>query len=342
MSTFQGIIVLGMCKAFYVREELMSNTSNTDRRRRRVKRLKRIIVGFFLMLVTIPLAFSIYVGCKLHVTKNNLAEMTSQYEAQLGITEELQGKLTEEKRLRENAEADVAEAAVSINIEQVDEEPPFVEEQSNTKKVYLTFDDGPSIYTGQILDILDQYNVKATFFVTGEHSDYEEMFKEIVNRGHSIGMHSYSHIYSEIYRNRESFEKDYFKVRDYITETTGVTPVIYRFPGGSSNTVSATDMNELFEFLEEQGVTYFDWNVSSGDATSQTLSAGRIVANCMAGVNNYQESVILLHDTSAKYSTVAALPVILEQLQSMEDVEVLPITADTTPVQHNTILSEEN
>lgn len=320
----------------------MSEVSNTDRRRRRVKRLKRMIVGFFFMCVTIPIAFSIYVGCKLHVTKNNLAEMTAQYEAQLDITEELQGKLADEKQLRENAEADVAEAAVSINIEQADEsESPFIEEESSTKKVYLTFDDGPSIYTGQILDILDQYGVKATFFVTGEHSDYEEMFVEIVNRGHSIGMHSYSHIYSEIYKNRESFEKDYFKVRDYITETTGVTPVIYRFPGGSSNTVSATDMNELFAFLEEQGVTYFDWNVSSGDATSQTLSAGRIVANCMAGVNNYQESVILFHDTSAKYSTVAALPVILEQLQSMEDVEILPITADTTPVQHNT-MSKEN
>ena len=134
----------------------------------------------------------------------------------------------------------------------------------------------------------------------------------------------------------ENFEKDFFAIRDYIMKTTGVNPVIYRFPGGSSNTVSATDMEELCRFVEEQGVTYFDWNVSSGDATSQTLSAARIVANCMAGINNYQESVILMHDTSAKYSTVAALPVLIEQIQAMEDVEILPITEDTEAVQHKT------
>ncbi|MBQ0028002.1 MAG: polysaccharide deacetylase [Lachnospiraceae bacterium] len=313
----------------------MSDTSNTERRRRRVKRLKRMIVGTFVVMITFPTAFSIYVGCKLHVTNNNLAEMTSQYEAQLGITGELQEKLSEEIKQREIAEAEVAEAAVSINIEQHEEINSFVE-QDNTKKVYLTFDDGPSIYTGQILDILDQYGVKATFFVTGEHSDYEEMFKEIVNRGHSIGMHSNTHIYSEIYKSKENFEKDFFAIRDYIMKTTGVNPVIYRFPGGSSNTVSATDMEELCRFVEEQGVTYFDWNVSSGDATSQTLSAARIVANCMAGINNYQESVILMHDTSAKYSTVAALPVLIEQIQAMEDVEILPITEDTEAVQHKT------
>lgn len=315
----------------------MSNTSNTERRRRRVKRLKRMIVSFFVLMVTLPIAGCIYIGCKLHVTNNNLAEMTSQYEAQLALTSDLQKKLTEEMRMRENAEAEVAEAAVSINIERHDdeEESPFVP-QDNTKKVYLTFDDGPSIYTGQILDILDQYGVKATFFVTGEHSDYEEMFVEITKRGHSIGMHSNTHIYSEIYKNKESFEKDFFAIRDYIIKTTGVTPVIYRFPGGSSNTVSATDMKELCEFVESQGVTYFDWNVSSGDATSQTLSAARIVANCMAGINNYQDSVILMHDTSAKYSTVAALPVLIEQIQAMEDVEILPITEQTEAVQHKT------
>ena len=322
----------------------MSETSNIDRRRKRVKRLKRMIITFFLLVMIIPTIISIVVGYKYKKVKNNLDEMTSQYEAQLEITDEMQVKLAQEKQLRENAEADVAEAAVSINIESdvTANESPFAQTDSKTKKVYLTFDDGPSIYTGQILDILDEYGVKATFFVTGEHSvDYGDMYKEIVDRGHTIGMHSYSHVYSEIYKNKDNFIKDFNKVRDYITEATGVTPVIYRFPGGSSNTVSATDMRELFEYLDEQGVRYFDWNVSSGDATSQTLSAARITANCMAGVNNYQESVILLHDTSTKYSTVAALSDLLSQLQSMEDVEILPITEDTAVVQHRSLTDEE-
>lgn len=312
----------------------MSDTSNIERRRRRVQRLKKMIVVTFFLLVIIPTVICIWLAVSLHVTRNNLSEMNAQYEAQLKITTDLQSELEEETMARIAAEAEAAEAAVAINLEgDIDDTVDVAKE--DVRKVYLTFDDGPSIYTEQILDILDEYGVKATFFVTGENAEkFPERYQMIADRGHTLGMHSYSHIYSEVYRDKDSFIADLEKIQGFLTGITGKTPVIYRFPGGSSNTVSATDMNELCAYLTEQGITYFDWNVSSGDASSQTLSADRIVANCLAGVSNNQNAVVLLHDTSAKYSTVAALPVILEQIQAMDNTEILPITEDTVAVQH--------
>jgi len=326
----------------------MNDIAYMEKRRRRVKRLKRIIVATFFLLVTIPLALCIYFGCTLYGVKNELAEITAQYEAQLAITADLQAKLSEDELALEAARAESGEAAVNINILPQEPSPTpmavgqtgltgqeLIEEDENIRKVYLTFDDGPSIYTEAILDILDRYDVKATFFVTGEAADeHPERYRAIVERGHTLGMHSYSHKYSEIYRNEDSFIKDFNKISAFVESITGVTPVIYRFPGGSSNRVSATDMDILCDYLTNKGIHYFDWNVSSGDATSQTLSADRIVANCMAGINNHKDSVVLLHDTSAKYSTVAALPIILEKIKGMDDTEVCQITVDTPLVQH--------
>jgi len=318
----------------------MSDKSNLDRRRKRVKRLKRLILTFFFLIITIPIALCIWLGCTLHGIRNDFAEVVSQYDAQLAITDELQEKLEAEKEARIAAEAELSEAAVSINIESdVDEvTEDFVKPEEPVeavKKVYLTFDDGPSIFTEQILDILDSYGVKATFFVTGQAvSEHPERFLEIVNRGHSIGMHSYSHKYGEIYKSKDNFIKDFEKVKDTVTQVGGITPAIYRFPGGSSNTVSATNMDELCEYLSGQGVTYYDWNVSSGDASTQTLSAERIVANCLAGIAGHDESIVLLHDISTKYTTVAALPTIIEAILAMEDTEILPITDQTIAIQH--------
>lgn len=318
----------------------MSDKSNLDRRRKRVKRLKRLILTFFFLIITIPIALCIWLGCTLHGIRNDFAEVVSQYDAQLAITDELQEKLEAEKEARIAAEAELSEAAVSINIESDVEEvtEDFVKPEEPVeavKKVYLTFDDGPSIFTEQILDILDSYGVKATFFVTGQAvSEHPERFLEIVNRGHSIGMHSYSHKYGEIYKSKDNFIKDFEKVKDTVTQVGGITPAIYRFPGGSSNTVSATNMDELCEYLSGQGVTYYDWNVSSGDASTQTLSAERIVANCLAGIAGHDESIVLLHDISTKYTTVAALPTIIEAILAMEDTEILPITDQTIAIQH--------
>ena len=208
------------------------------------------------------------------------------------------------------------------------------EDIEGTRYVYLTFDDGPSTYTDEILDILEQHNVKATFFVCGKpNAKYTELYKRIVNDGHTLGMHSYSHKYSELYASLDSFKEDTDKLRIFLYETTGVWARFYRFPGGSSNTVSKVDMHELTGYLEDSEVTFFDWNVSAGDDRAGA-NKDTIYANIVNNVPKFKHCVVLMHDAADKKSTVDALPEIIEAIQAMEDTVIVPITDDTLPVQH--------
>lgn len=210
-------------------------------------------------------------------------------------------------------------------------------DESDIRKVYLTFDDGPSSNTGKILDILDDYNVKATFFVNGRTDKHSiKMYKRIVNEGHTIGMHSYTHRYNQVYASRKAFEKDFFRIRKLIYDTTGVKSVYYRFPGGSSNKVSNTNISDLISFLDKEKVTYFDWNVMSGDAVSNELKSSQIIENVMSDVVKYKTSVVLMHDAANKNSTVAALPALIQKLQKEGDL-LLPIDKDTRLIQHVTL-----
>lgn len=202
-------------------------------------------------------------------------------------------------------------------------------------RVYLTFDDGPSIYTNDILDILDEYGIKATFFVIGhEEEEYTPLYQRIVDDGHTLGMHSYNHVYSQVYESTDAFTADLYKLEALLVNRTGTIPSFYRFPGGSSNTVSRIGMQNFIDVLDEKGITYFDWNVSSGDASGDPISVDQIVSNATYGIENRDETVILLHDTGAKHNTVLALPAIIEKIQGMENTLILPITAETEPVQH--------
>lgn len=203
------------------------------------------------------------------------------------------------------------------------------------RRVYLTFDDGPSSNTGEILDILAKYDVKATFFVVGkEEEKYQPLYKRIVEEGHTLAMHSYSHKYDEIYQSKESFVEDLTKLQEFLYDSTGVWCRYCRFPGGSSNTVSRVDMHVLIDYLEEQDMSYFDWNVSSGDASAAYISSEAIVRNSTAKLQEFREAIILLHDASGKESTVRALPELIEKIQAMEDTKIVPITDDTEPIHH--------
>ena len=202
------------------------------------------------------------------------------------------------------------------------------------KKVYLTFDDGPSANTGKILDILDKYDVKGNFFVVGTtNPEYQKMYKRIVEEGHVLCMHSYSHKYNEIYSSVEAFTKDLDEIYSLLYETTGRKPVYYRFPGGSSNSVSRLPMKEFIKVLDDRGIRYFDWNVVAGDATNPMLPADRIIENSLCDLNEYEEAMILFHDLSNKTSTVEALPKIIEAIQS-SDIPIEPIDDTTINIQH--------
>ena len=180
--------------------------------------------------------------------------------------------------------------------------------------VALTFDDGPSARTDEILEILDKYGVKATFFVVGanEEGDLERMQK-IVAAGHTLAIHSYSHDYKKIYASVEAYLEDFNQMFCQIYEATGVKPQIFRFPGGSVNSYNVGIHQQLIAEMTRRGCVYFDWKVAYGDAVfSKIQPSSALTANALKGVGTARRAIILMHDSSAKTTTVEALPAIIE------------------------------
>lgn len=175
------------------------------------------------------------------------------------------------------------------------------------KVIYLTFDDGPGRYTQQLLDVLAQYNAKATFFVVNTGHKMNTLLNGIVDGGHGIGIHSVSHEYAEIYANEEAFFNDLYTMQGIIRDKTGVTTTMMRFPGGSSNSVSKKYntgiMTRLTQAVQDQGFQYFDWNVSSGDAGG-AKTADEVYNNVIKGIGSKKTAVVLQHDIQ-KFSVEA-------------------------------------
>ncbi len=195
---------------------------------------------------------------------------------------------------------------------------------TGNKICYLTFDDGPSDNTPKILDVLDRYNVKATFFVVGNAGRaYPKYLTEIVNRGHAIALHSYTHEYDQIYVSEEAFFSDLNKLDELVYNWTGVHTKLMRFPGGSSNAVSkkycAGIMTRLTQSIVEKGYHYFDWNAMCGDAEYVPGHYPHSVEELMEYIKESSTSssvCVLMHDTNDKATTVDALPQIIEYYQS--------------------------
>ena len=201
--------------------------------------------------------------------------------------------------------------------------------------VYLTFDDGPSSNTAAILDVLQAYDVKATFFVIGKtQPQYASLYQRIVDEGHTLGMHSFSHKYDEIYASEDAFWEDLSRLQEFLYDTTEVWPRFYRFPGGSSNQVSSIDIGGLARELTQQDIYYLDWNVSGGDATNKELTPRQIADNVVRDVKKYKTAVVLLHDTNDKTATVEALPLMIEELQGSGQVQFAAANDEMQLVQH--------
>ena len=170
--------------------------------------------------------------------------------------------------------------------------------EPNGKTIYLTFDDGPGPHTARLLDVLNKYGVKATFFVvSGSHHD---MITRAHREGHSIAIHAYEHRYSKIYASDEAFYADLEAMQNLIVELTGEKTMLTRFPGGSSNTVSSAYnkgiMTRLTKSIREKGYQYFDWNVDSNDAGG-AKTADEVFENVIKGVEKRTNSIVLQHDT---------------------------------------------
>ena len=187
-----------------------------------------------------------------------------------------------------------------------------------SKVIYLTFDDGPSERTVEILEILREKDVKATFFVIGRtDEDSLNLMKEIVEEGHAIAMHTYSHRYTDIYASVEDYLADMYKLFVLIRDTTGVEPSIFRFPGGSINGYNKGVYQQLEAEMLRRGFVPYDWNLSSGDASGTKASAAQIINNVVGPAKKLDRGIVLMHDSEPKTSTVEALVPMIDQLSEL-------------------------
>lgn len=293
-----------------------------NHRRRRIQRLKRFLTFSLCVLLLFPNVTCVYLLVQnFHMNK----KIDAIYQM---ISEDSEQTYLDEKSFSNDS-------AEEIIVSEPEEEYVISDNElyPDQKKVYLTFDDGPSKYTNEILDILAEYDVKATFFVLAKDG-FDDEYKRIVEEGHTLALHSYSHKYSKIYATPTLFREDVRLIQDYVKDRTRQKSVIYRFPGGSSNTLVDFDKEELFAILREEGLSYFDWNVTSQDAGSVKLSPQKIYQNVISGVSEKENGIVLMHDAADKHTTVEALPLILEELTSDDTYVLLPITEGTQPVRH--------
>ena len=325
-----------------------------DKRINRVRWLKRIIVVSIVAGILIPTILCLMLMVKVSDMEQRLQQLydVSVLDQQKELSIEEQNRLTREEKDQEiqevlaGSENELEGLLIEKTVRDMIPASTETEDRQNQqdsgttaedkiRSVYLTFDDGPSIYTDEILDILAEHHVKATFFVNGREDERSiAMYQRIVAEGHTLGMHSYSHQYTQVYASKDAFIADTLRLQQYLQKVTGVKSVIYRFPGGSSNHVSSVRMEELIDWLDEQGIAFFDWNISSGDASSGSLSVQQILDNSTRKIDSHEEPVILMHDSGAKKTTVEALPLVIEKLQAMDDVQIVPITDETQPVHH--------
>lgn len=212
------------------------------------------------------------------------------------------------------------------------------ENSSGGSPVYLTFDDGPSDrVTPRVLDTLKEYNVHATFFIVNYGESGKALIRRMIDEGHTVAIHGYSHDYAAIYKSDEAFMQNIYRLRDRLRSDFGYEAAIIRFPGGSSNTVSRQYsvgiMSRLAQRVQAEGFTYFDWNVSSGDAAGTPASSGQIYNNVTSALRHGRSNVVLMHDAGAKGTTADALPDIIRYCLA-NGYSIQPITPATKPVHH--------
>ena len=230
--------------------------------------------------------------------------------------DELQKEVEDTKALLSKANTEKVIAAEKVLAAQ---NSPQTATPPSSKVCYLTFDDGPSDRTLEILNILDGYDAKATFFVVGTAK--LQYLPQIAEKGHTIGLHSNTHRYNEIYQSTDAYFKDLEAISDKVFNATGIRSKVIRFPGGGSNTTSKKYCNGIMTRLTNQvrikGYAYFDWNVDSGDAEGKNVSAQIIASNVLTAAAKKNSICVLMHDLGSKGTTVEALPEILKGLKAM-------------------------
>lgn len=186
---------------------------------------------------------------------------------------------------------------------------------TNKKIIYLTFDDGPSsVVTNDILNILKQHQVKATFFVVGNRiRGKEAVLKRIYNEGHSIGLHTFSHEYKKIYASENAFIEEMIKTSEEVNKVIGIQPNIIRFPYGSN-----THLNNAFlKKLHDHHFKIYDWNASISDGIKPYSSPESFTKEAITTSNGISHVVFLMHCTNTNVNTYKALPQIIQHYKTL-------------------------
>lgn len=201
------------------------------------------------------------------------------------------------------------------NGDKIKEEKPRVDNTSNTKIAYLTFDDGPSSnITPKILDVLKNYKVKATFFVIGSMVEQNPgLLQRAKNEGHAIANHTYSHDFNYIYSDPQNFLNDILKGEEVLKKhISDFSSKNIRFPGGSFG-----DKRKPFkELMQSLGYNIIDWNSLNGDSEALNIPPDKLLNRLKETYNNQKNLIVLMHDAPSKDTTVQALPQIIQFLQS--------------------------
>lgn len=293
-------------------------------RKKRVKRIKKIIVATAIVLLLLPTIMCLFLLVKVHSLEKQIETITKVSDSGVVKAQEKEVKTTKAPKKASTAEPTIKPT-----------------DDTTTKKVYLTFDDGPGSQTGKILDILKKNHVKATFFVTGkEDASSKKIYQRIVKEGHTLAMHSYSHIQDVIYDSKEAFEKDLKQINRCLYEATGVHTKFYRFPGGSSTQNTSLSIQNFIDVLKKNHYLYLDWNVISPDINNANATKEQVVTGVMQGVDAYDTAVVLMYDVADKPMTVKALPSIIKQIKA-KNYELLPVDESMILIQHNNGNQEE-
>ncbi|GBF76658.1 hypothetical protein PA598K_05139 [Paenibacillus sp. 598K] len=205
--------------------------------------------------------------------------------------------------------------------------------------MYLSFDDGPSEWTPQVLDILQEEQVSATFFVLGSQAERRgETIRRIVREGHALGNHTYNHKYDELYSSFDGLWQQVERTGRILAELTGSEPALMRAPGGTHGHFDAF----YYYYLERAGYTVYDWNVDSGDSRRRGVPAADILANVKAGKLQHEVHV-LMHDSAGHGETVKALPDIIAYYKAKGyrfaayDSTVRPVQYTLAPSKHQRV-----
>lgn len=307
----------------------------------RKSKIINIIIYVLLSLFLVLTLFLIYTSYKKYSNELNI---NSDLNNELMIAKNMYNQKTDtntklKKEIEElnNIDSNIANSKQELFRLTKELEQKIINNESNKKIAYLTFDDGPYYATHDFLNVLKKYRVKATFFTIGldKQKCYDnrskgchELYKKVVDQGHTIANHSYSHlIFNGLYNSSSSLINQVKKQEDFIKEKTGVTTNIFRFPGGSGTAKAYRVFDSSVQKLREMNYGWVDWSASNGDG-GDPGNKSKALFRFKSEIDENIE-VVLFHDYSGV--TLSMLPEAIEYLQSNNYI-ILPLFYDSVKV----------